>query len=63
MYSPCLFYVVLLGDLIVLGGFENFCRSLHKVESRLVTAISKELIQKAVFLPKFESAAWFSTQM
>ena len=41
--SPCLFYVVLLGDFIVFARFENFCRSLRKTESKLVTAISKEL--------------------
>ena len=43
IYSPCLFYVVLLGDFIVLARFETFCRSLHKTESRLVTAFWKEL--------------------
>ena len=48
IYSPCLFYVVLLGDFIVLERFENFCRSLHKTESRLVT------FRKSCFSPKFE---------
>ena len=34
IYTPCLFYVVLLSNFIIFGGgFENFCRSLHKTEA------------------------------